>query len=95
VLLIKLDKTVINETVKVAKEFLYAELAKYDTWKEYWAVINNGPGSSLKIQSELNRIIKFNNAQTFESAKGNKGVGQTTILKFLGKGWKQWGYSLD
>ncbi len=38
-----------------------------------------------------NKFIKrlFNNAKSFSNAKRD-GVGQTTILKFLGNNWKQW-----
>jgi hypothetical protein len=31
----------------------------------------------------------FDNAKSFSNAKRD-GVGQTTILKFLGGNWKQW-----
>lgn len=73
----KTNAGVVVETVTAAKEFLDDELAKCKTWKEFQ-------------KSELNSFIKFTNNQTFESAKGQKGVGQTTLLKFLGGNWKQW-----
>ena len=65
---------VINETVKAAKEYLDSELVKYETWEEC-------PNKSIKAL--------FNGTKgDFLHAK-NKGVGQTTLLKFLGKNWKQ------
>ncbi len=69
--------SVIVETIQVAKEYIEKELKKYDSWNEF-------------RKSELNKNIKFNNAQTFESAKCEKGIGQTIILNFLGSNWKQW-----
>lgn len=74
---VMMDKApvVINETVLVTKEFLDDELAKYATWAEC-----------------VNKSIKalFTGSKgDFKHCKQN-GVGQTTILKFLGKNWKQW-----
>jgi len=68
---------VVVETVTAAKEFLDAELEKCKTWGEF-------------KKSELHKTMRFNNAQTFMAAKGKKGVGETTLLKFLGGNWKQW-----
>jgi hypothetical protein len=70
----KMSPAIINETVLAAKEFLDGELAK---------------GSNRKELS--NRHIKqlFSNDAEYRNTK-SKGVGQTTILKFLGGNWKQW-----
>ena len=78
---------VINETVKVARDFLNAELAKYE---------------SLEIFERSNSFIKPfivlpESKQTRKTSWGKLkkphdeggGVGQTAIKKFLGKGWKQ------
>lgn len=64
---------VINETVKVARDYLNGELAKADSWER------------------VNESIKslFSSPESFTKTK-QTGVGQTTILKFLGGGWKQW-----
>jgi hypothetical protein len=55
-------------------KYLDSELAKCDSWEEF----------------RSNNSIKpiFNSEPEYRSAKG-KGVGQTTLLKFLGKNWSQ------
>lgn len=65
---------VIYQTVITVKEFLDGELAKYKTWEE----------------SRSNKTIRglFKSENEWSTPKG-KGVGQTTILKFLGGNWKQ------
>lgn len=66
---------VINETVAAAKEYLDGELARCESWEL------------------LNKNIKqlFESKERFSQIKNSdNGVGQTTILKFLGKNWKQW-----
>jgi len=57
--------------VLAAKEFLDAELSKYETYK-----------STDKFISSL-----FEDEHGFRRAKA--GVGRDTILKFLGKNWKE------
>jgi hypothetical protein len=57
------------------KKFLDAELAKCESWNK------------ARINKSINTL--FGNAGNFERAK-QQGVGQTTILKFLGHNWKQW-----
>jgi hypothetical protein len=49
-------------------------LAKYETWED----------------ATSNEFIRglFDTKRAFETTKGS-GVGQTTILKFLGPNWKQ------
>jgi len=66
---------VVLETVKAIRDFLNSELAKCETWEE----------------ATSNKSIRglFETQRSFETTKGS-GVGQTTILKFLGTGWKQW-----
>jgi len=66
------------ETVSVVKEYLDGELAKYETWREF--------SSNESIRTIL---LDVQSEPTFRKLKGS-GVGQTTILKFLGKPWKQW-----
>lgn len=68
-----MSQTILIETVRVVRDFLNGELAKYEEW------------------NHVNDFIKMNfdsNSQ-FQNCK-KYGVGQTTILKFLGGGWKQW-----
>jgi len=64
---------VIIQTVISVRRFLDAELAKYETWEEL-----------------SNRFIRqlFESEASWRNTK-SKGVGQTTILKFLGGNWKQ------
>jgi len=64
------------ETVSVVKEYLDGELAKYESVKDL--------PSNL-----MNLLDSKTNEQAFSAIK-TKGVGQTTILKFLGKPWTQW-----
>jgi hypothetical protein len=66
--------SVVIETVKATRDFLNSELAKYDSWEEFRA----------------NRFISslIDGERGYRSAKG-QGVGQTTILKFLGKNWEK------
>jgi len=65
---------VINETVHATRDFLNKELAKYETWEE----------------AKSNSAITLNciNSQGFGKVK-TKGVGQRTILKFLGGNWNR------
>lgn len=73
----------INETIHSVRDFLNAELAKYETWKE--------------AKSDKVIRLSFINAQGFGKArnesKNNKGgAGRLSILKFLGgkeQGWNQ------
>jgi hypothetical protein len=60
-------------TLLVAKEYLDGELAKYETWESL--------NESIKTLFDKNK-------SGYENCK-KKGVGQTTILKFLGGNWKQ------
>jgi hypothetical protein len=77
------NSSVIIETVKVARDFLNAELGKYETWEEFKTNKNNSLNylQTLIMESEYPE-------RTFQISK-SKGVGQTTILNFLGKNWKQ------
>ena len=69
------NQAILIETVQAVREFLNAELAKYEKWED----APQGLINSLDLE----------NKSSFENIK-TKGAGQTTILKFLGKGWKQW-----
>lgn len=71
----KASPAVYTETVLVAKEYLDGELAKCETWEE------------LRANKSISSLI--DGEKGFRSSKG-QGVGQTTILKFLGGNWKQW-----
>ena len=61
--------------MKVAKDYLDGELAKYESWSN--------------VNKNINIKSLFASGRQFENCKKN-GVGQTTILKFLGKPWIQW-----
>jgi len=78
----KLNPSVIKESVRVAKHYLDGELAKCESWEKL-----------KKTNFNLIKILdlKFDKQpeRGFQILKG-KGVGQTTILKFLGGNWKQW-----
>ena len=66
---------VMTQTVLAAKEFIDAELMKYDSYDKC-------PNKSIKAL--------FTGAKgDYKHCKKN-GAGQTTILKFLGSNWKQW-----
>jgi ParB-like chromosome segregation protein Spo0J len=71
----------INETIHSVRDFLNAELAKYETWE-----------NCQSSKSYLIKLLDRNLSQgKFKDLKDN-GVGQTTILKFLGgkeQGWNQ------
>ena len=68
----KMSQKVLNETVDVAKTFLDGELAKYGSWEE------------ARVYKLIHSL--FGNAGNFALAKTKKGVGSTTIKKFLGVG---------
>jgi len=67
---------VITMTVRQVRDFLDSELAKYKTWEEF-----------NMSHSVMTHILK--NAKSFSNVK-REGVGERTVLKFLGKPWKQW-----
>jgi hypothetical protein len=69
------NTSVMLETVLTAKEYLEGELAKYESWEEC-------PNSFIKAL--------FTGTKGYFIHCKNEGVGQTTILKFLGANWKQW-----
>lgn len=78
---------IINETVFAAKEFIDAELAKYETWEE--ALEKAHIFMSLFI-GRFDKDGKEKNPKAlFGQAKG-QGAGEATILAFLGGNWKQW-----
>lgn len=62
---------VMTQTILVAKEFLDAELAKYETWEKV-------PGDFAK------NIIETK--ESFNKIKAH-GVGRDTLVKFLGGNW--------
>lgn len=65
-----------NETVYAVKKYLDGELAKYETWEKLG-----------HVNKSINML--FDSNSQFQNCKKN-GVGQTTILKFLGGNFKQW-----
>jgi ParB/RepB/Spo0J family partition protein len=73
------EPAVILETVRAVREFLNAELAKYDSLEE--------------LPDSLMNLLDSERTQDKKTQFGNlksKGVGQATLLKFLGDGWKQY-----
>jgi hypothetical protein len=68
------NQAILIETVQAVRDFLNKELAK----NEY------------EDSNEFIRVL-FDSEHAYNQAKRKDGgVGQTTILKFLGAGWKQW-----
>lgn len=67
---------VINETVHAAMDYLNGELAKCGSWE------------SVQKRPDLMNLLEQKTEKSFNKTKS--GVGQTTILKFLGGNWKQW-----
>jgi ParB-like chromosome segregation protein Spo0J len=72
-----LTTEMINGTVEEVKNYLDSELAKYKTWEE------------AKKSHLINLLGVENDERTYQSIK-SRGVGQTTILKFLGKSIEQY-----
>lgn len=70
----KSDPRIINETVQVAKEFIDAELARFETWEEYLGAKNS---------------IQIPDAHAFANLK-RQGAGRNVICAFLGGNWKPW-----
>jgi hypothetical protein len=71
------------ESVRAAKAYLDTELAKYETWedaKEANCSLINILGNDIRRYTQLRNDLL--------EGKNSKGVGQTTILKFLGKNWR-------
>lgn len=69
---------VILETVAATKEFLDAELSKFETLEEM-----------RQSNSHLTKILGVKREQEFQALRA-KGAGQETICKFLGGNWKLW-----
>lgn len=63
---------IMTQTILTAKEFLDAELSKYETWEDFR---NGGIATTL-----------FQNAGSFSRTKKD-GVGRKTLVKFLGGNW--------
>jgi hypothetical protein len=75
----KTSPKVVDETVLVAKGFLDKELAKYESWEEL-------PDPLIKLlKGDTDKASR----NRFAAVK-QQGVGQTTLLNFLGGNWKQW-----
>ena len=70
----KLLPSIVLQTVEIARDFLNAELRKYESWEE--------------CPRSLINLLSLDGRHTFEDLK-SKGVGQTTLLKFLGRNWVQ------
>ena len=70
---------VINQTIWQAKKFLEKELRKYNTYNE---LKNRCPKSGRTI-------LGVNSEPAFRKLKGD-GIGEGTILKFLGGNFKSW-----
>lgn len=80
----KIELANIKESVRVAKKYLDEELAKYESWEELSLPLIN----LLKVDKHGNELPIRDAKKAFAEAK-RRGVGQTTILKFLGGNWKQ------
>ena len=63
----------------------YNKESVYETWEELPIHLMN----LLDVDKDGNKIPIHNAKKAFSECK-TKGVGQTTILKFLGGNWKQW-----
>jgi ParB-like chromosome segregation protein Spo0J len=68
------NPSIIKETVRVAKGYLDGELDKYESWEQF-------------KESDLINLLEQKTEKAFNKVKA--GVGQTTLLKFLGEPWKQ------
>lgn len=66
------DPSIIIETVKATRNYLNAELAKYESWED--------------ASEGLINLLDLANQSTFQNIK-TKGVGKNTIQKFLGENW--------
>jgi hypothetical protein len=62
--------------VRVTRDFLNAELRKYATWED-------------ACKSDLINSLSQNWTSREFTKRKQEGVGQTTIMKFLGTNWKQ------
>lgn len=71
-----LTTEMINGTVEEVKNYLDSELAKYETWEE------------LQKRPDLINLLEQKTEKSYNKVKA--GVGQTTILKFLGKSLEQY-----
>lgn len=74
--------SVLIETVKVTKQFLDEELAKYKTFEDF------------QKSSFLNKRALFVGKKG-DFLIAQKGVGQGTIVHFLGKGWEPKGWAVS
>jgi ribosomal protein S20 len=72
----KMNPSVINETVKVARDFLNTELSKYESWED----VCGDKSIITKLVQDAKGWVKLRDQK----------AGRESILKFLGKGWKQW-----
>lgn len=82
----KSDPKVINETVQVAKEFIDAELAKYETWGEL--AKKAGVFTSLLCSMSKESKGQYPPKWYFNQAKA-QGAGRNIICSFLGGNWKE------
>ena len=76
----QMTPSIVYETIRATRDFLDAELAKYENWEE---------AKKVTIFSNLFGNEK-NPIAGFGQAKGKQGVGQTVIKNFLGRNWKRW-----
>jgi hypothetical protein len=71
-----MSNAMLIETVRVARDYLKSELEKYESWENI--CVN---------ESIITKLV--DNAKGWVKLR-DQGVGQTTLLKFLGRNWKQW-----
>lgn len=76
---------VMNETVLATKEFLDAELAKYESWED----LSDKNIRQIFYDRKKKDGTPIKPEHAFVNTK-TKGVGRDTILKFLGGNWKSW-----
>jgi len=74
------NQAILIETVQTVRDYLNRELAKCKSWDEAKKVV------------ELNNLFKDepNPLASYGQAKGKQGIGRNIIIRFLGKGWKEW-----
>ncbi len=70
------DSAVKVQTILTAKEFLDAELKKYETWEQF------------RTGGFSRAILHIENGQAFAATK-KEGVGRETLMKFLGGNWTE------
>lgn len=83
------DPRVINETVQAARDFLTAELGKYESWEEC-EPSHGGAITSLVFCMHRKAKDKKNNPERwFFNQMKSDGIGRSAICTFLGDNWTE------